>query len=66
MDNIDKASQLEEVQRKAAIDKAKSKAAGDSASLKECFICGDEIPIARRKAVKGCKTCFPCQREAEK
>ncbi len=66
MDRIDKASQLEELQRKAAIDRAKRKAANDNASFKECSICGDEIPEARRKAVKGCKTCFPCQREAEK
>ena len=29
-------------------------------SLSECEACGNEIPEARQKAVKGCKHCIAC------
>lgn len=29
-------------------------------SLYECEACGNEIPPARQKAVKGCKHCIAC------
>ncbi len=66
MDRIDKASQLEEAHRKAAIEAVRYKVGNDDASQKECVICGAEIPLARRKAMKGCKTCIDCQKETEK
>lgn len=30
-------------------------------SSKYCIECGDEIPVARRLALKGVKHCIPCQ-----
>lgn len=65
MDSIDKASQLEEAQRKAAIEAARGSVSDDNESFEECIICSDKIPLARRKAIKGCKTCINCQREME-
>ncbi len=35
-------------------------------SLKYCLDCGDEIPIQRRQALQGVKTCIPCQEELDK
>ncbi len=34
-------------------------------SQAECLECGDEIPQARREAVKGCLYCISCQVEKE-
>ncbi|MBY7857057.1 TraR/DksA C4-type zinc finger protein [Vibrio fluvialis] len=34
-------------------------------SQTECLECGDEIPQARREAVKGCVYCTSCQAEKE-
>lgn len=27
----------------------------------DCLDCGDKIPLARRKAVRGCRRCIQCQ-----
>ncbi|WP_376746746.1 MULTISPECIES: TraR/DksA C4-type zinc finger protein [Stutzerimonas stutzeri subgroup] len=35
-------------------------------SLTECEECGDEIPPARREAVKGCRLCIACQADEDK
>jgi phage/conjugal plasmid C-4 type zinc finger TraR family protein len=35
-------------------------------SLEECEDCGDEIPLARRLAVRGCTMCISCQEINEK
>jgi len=35
-------------------------------SLAECEDCGDEIPLARRNAIRGCTRCVWCQELAEK
>jgi phage/conjugal plasmid C-4 type zinc finger TraR family protein len=35
-------------------------------SLEYCDECGDEIPEARRVAIKGCRTCVYCQSLIEK
>jgi phage/conjugal plasmid C-4 type zinc finger TraR family protein len=35
-------------------------------SLHECIECGDEIPEARRVAVKGCTLCIFCQQLEER
>lgn len=34
-------------------------------SLKECCVCGGDIPEARRKAMPGCIKCITCQEEFE-
>lgn len=35
-------------------------------SAEYCEDCGDEIPEARRQAVKGCQKCVFCQEKAER
>ncbi|MDH0085279.1 TraR/DksA C4-type zinc finger protein [Stutzerimonas stutzeri] len=35
-------------------------------SLRECEVCGSEIPQARREAVKGCRMCIACQADEDK
>jgi phage/conjugal plasmid C-4 type zinc finger TraR family protein len=35
-------------------------------SLSHCEECGDEIPEARRQAIRGCKLCVWCQEYNEK
>ena len=35
-------------------------------SLVHCEECGEEIPLARRKAVPGVRLCLPCQSEADR
>lgn len=35
------------------------------ASLKECCVCGGDIPEARRQAMPGCIKCITCQEEFE-
>lgn len=64
MDLIDKANKLVEEQRDEAIKKVRSKIANE-ASRTHCFLCGEEIPDARRQAVIGCKTCIDCQEDLE-
>lgn len=31
----------------------------------DCEECGDEIPLARRRVVSGCRFCIECQRTLE-
>ncbi|MGH8398553.1 MAG: DksA/TraR family C4-type zinc finger protein [Gammaproteobacteria bacterium] len=38
----------------------------DGKSLKCCAACGQEIPAARRAAIKGVRLCICCQDEADK
>jgi RNA polymerase-binding transcription factor DksA len=35
-------------------------------SLSDCAECGNEIPQARQKAVKGCRLCIDCAAVAER
>jgi phage/conjugal plasmid C-4 type zinc finger TraR family protein len=35
-------------------------------SLMECAECGEEIPEARRQAIKGCTMCIHCQQLEER
>ena len=35
-------------------------------SLEYCKECGEEIPKARREAIKGCEFCISCQNEVDK
>jgi phage/conjugal plasmid C-4 type zinc finger TraR family protein len=34
-------------------------------SLKQCEACGEDIPMARRKAVPGVRLCVACQSETD-
>ncbi len=38
----------------------------DGESLKYCAECGQEIPQARREAVRGVRLCITCQDEADR
>jgi phage/conjugal plasmid C-4 type zinc finger TraR family protein len=68
-DDIDRACEREEELRSDALrDQARragllNKTVADSAT--ECEDCGEEIPLARRRAVPGCKTCITCQQRVE-
>ena len=54
MDNADKASELEEISRAAALAAAQQR--GETATGSTyCIDCGDEIPAARRDPIE--KTC---------
>jgi phage/conjugal plasmid C-4 type zinc finger TraR family protein len=35
-------------------------------SLTHCEDCGDDIPVARQKAISGCKLCIICQTRKER
>jgi phage/conjugal plasmid C-4 type zinc finger TraR family protein len=35
-------------------------------SYSHCDECGEEIPLARQKAIVGCKTCIDCQSLSER
>lgn len=63
-DLYDRATELEERQRAAALANQAAKiSSGISAT--ECQECGEPIPEARRQAVKGCRHCIDCQQEIE-
>jgi phage/conjugal plasmid C-4 type zinc finger TraR family protein len=63
-DTIDAASELEELQRQAAIQAHRIDR--NAVSATHCDECGDEIEEARRRAVPGCRMCASCQADAEK
>jgi phage/conjugal plasmid C-4 type zinc finger TraR family protein len=35
-------------------------------SLSHCNECGEEIPMARQQAIRGCSTCIDCQTLSER
>lgn len=64
MDEIDRASQMEEMIRQAeiaAVVMRPRKAALESSEFCESEVCGEPIPEARRLAVPGCRFCVECQ-----
>jgi phage/conjugal plasmid C-4 type zinc finger TraR family protein len=66
-DIFDRAQELEEAQRQAAIDEARSHAPhGESEKFCTMPDCGEPIPEARRQAVPGCKLCVDCQERLER
>lgn len=67
MDDLDRASEREEISRADAIEAARGHYAADwtTASATECVGCGATIPDARRKAVPGLQLCIDCQSAAE-
>lgn len=45
---------------------ARAKSTTDAQSQVYCAACGEEIPQARREAVKGCIYCIECQQLVER
>lgn len=64
MDIIDSASEVEELQRNAAL--AAHRMNRDAVSAKRCSDCDEELPEARRIAYPGCTMCVDCQADAER
>ena len=69
-DVFDRATECEERNREDALN-AQSRRAGltgktwrDSAD--ECKVCGERVPMARRRALPGVQTCVDCQIELER
>ena len=48
-----------------AIERVRSKL-GTGPSNSHCEECGEEIPLERQQAIKGCKMCITCQELSEK
>jgi phage/conjugal plasmid C-4 type zinc finger TraR family protein len=65
MDEFDRASELEQRWRDAAIRQAQA-AKPQGLSAHECEDCAEPIPQARREAVSGCRFCIECQIRHEK
>lgn len=65
VDIIDRAQELEEAEREAAIRRHRSLSASTAASG-DCIDCGDPIPLARRKAAPAACRCIWCQQESER
>lgn len=64
-DQIDRANELMEKAREAALAKQLAKTTA-CASLFECEDCGEPIPEKRREMVQGCTRCVECQMAHEK
>ncbi|MBC1188505.1 TraR/DksA family transcriptional regulator [Kluyvera sp. SCKS090646] len=64
MDIIDSASEVEELQRNAAL--AAHRMNRDAVSAMRCSDCDEELPEARRIAYPGCTMCVDCQADAER
>lgn len=58
-DIIDSASELEDLQRDAALSMRRINR--NAVSAEHCSECGEDIPEPRRAAVPGCQTCAECQ-----
>lgn len=63
MDIIDSASEVEELQRNAAL--AAHRMNRSAVSAMRCSDCDEELPEARRIAYPGCTMCVDCQSEQE-
>lgn len=66
MDDLDRAQELEIIQREEAIAKQRRHFAPLAGvpqvdTALDCLNCGDEIPAARRRAVPGIMLCVACQ-----
>lgn len=64
MDIIDSASEVEDLQRNAAIQALRINRLAVSAV--RCKCCDEELPEARRIAYPGCTMCVDCQADAER
>lgn len=64
MDIIDSASEVEELQRNAAL--AAHRINREAVSSTICSECDDVLPLARQMAYPGCTMCVDCQADAER
>lgn len=62
-DIIDNASELEDLQRDAALSMHRLN--HNAVSATHCVDCGEDIPELRRVKVPGCQRCASCQQEEE-
>jgi phage/conjugal plasmid C-4 type zinc finger TraR family protein len=69
-DDIDRAQAREEEMRQDAllerIRSAHPDPEHEAEDHPDCQVCGEPIPVKRRAAVPGVKTCFACQQELER
>ena len=66
-DVFDRAQELEQRQREAALANfAACHPDSQRASISHCKDCGEPIPDARQRAVKGCTRCIDCQEDHER
>lgn len=70
-DLYDRATQVEELDREAAIMRQRQRQQTQAPVLiagvvLECIECGEPIPIERRQAVQGCTRCISCAEENER
>lgn len=70
MDIFDQASELERLNREAALRRAQQGAYSDGPEWINgepcCRECGEPIPAQRIKAIPGVGLCLPCQEEHER
>lgn len=62
-DIIDSASELEDLQRDAALSMRRINR--NAVSATHCVDCGEAIPELRREMVPGCQRCSSCQADEE-
>lgn len=62
-DIIDNASELEDLQRDAALSMHRLN--HNAVSATHCSDCGEDIPELRRVKVPGCQRCASCQQDEE-
>ena len=66
-DLYDRAAEIEQLHREAALSRqAEKSAAAFAVSAYECEECGEAIPLARREALPGVRLCISCQEEHDK
>lgn len=69
-DVFDRASELEEQQRRDALQAQARRAGLDGKTVEDsashCRVCDFLIPVARRRAVPGVQTCVSCQEDLER
>jgi phage/conjugal plasmid C-4 type zinc finger TraR family protein len=67
-DNLEEADQAQLLSSTLSADAvAKIRASiSKGPSLSHCDECGEEIPLARQKAIAGCRTCIDCQTLSER
>lgn len=64
-DTIDRACELEQLQRAFYLARQQEKSNLAPVSAFECEECGEAIPEARRQALIGVRCCIECQEEIE-
>lgn len=64
-DIIDRAAELEEIHRTAALQHWAKQQNQAPVSACHCEECGEPIPEARRQTVIGCRCCTDCQTRLE-